>query len=310
MSILCILSLMRCHSFHQTGMKRGAMAPLDDSFQNDAAFQSLLSSQRELLNRLKSEQETKTQQRKPNSSKKRRTSGTPFRDDWLNGPNNLSIGLGNFRHENVLHPHRMSLGIGNDNYILRDFEPRKFNSEGSYSDAFLLEDDEDIKTEKLDVDDGTSVHQRRRSTLGFLHYLFEKHDGRRASMDTVRQMESSEDQKAADGQRSEAEEESDDDDDYGVYMVDADDGENDTEENNTEEADVQVVTEAEQVRRHLVVFESTMEKTQNSQQAIHDWDRKMGLKRSHSKTMRLSCRSRKKIRAFIKKEITHLRGNF
>jgi hypothetical protein len=44
-------------------------------------------------------------------------------------------------------------------------------------------------------------------------------------------------------------------------------------------------------------FRVSMERSQKSQQDIHDWDRKMGLKRSHSKTMRLTTRSRKKLRA-------------
>ena len=33
-------------------------------------------------------------------------------------------------------------------------------------------------------------------------------------------------------------------------------------------------------------FASSMEASQASQQSIHDWDRKMGLRRAHSKTMR------------------------
>jgi hypothetical protein len=50
-------------------------------------------------------------------------------------------------------------------------------------------------------------------------------------------------------------------------------------------------------------FTSAMEKSQKSQQDIHNWDRKMGLKRSHSKTMRQSSRSRKKLKTVLKKEI-------
>jgi hypothetical protein len=50
-------------------------------------------------------------------------------------------------------------------------------------------------------------------------------------------------------------------------------------------------------------FASAMDQSSKSQQDIHDWDRKMGLKRSHSKTMRLSMRSRKKLRAVMKKEM-------
>lgn len=56
-------------------------------------------------------------------------------------------------------------------------------------------------------------------------------------------------------------------------------------------------------RDALVNLSDKMEKSQKSQQDIHDWDKKMGLKRSHSKTMRLSMRSRKKLRAMLKKKI-------
>lgn len=46
-------------------------------------------------------------------------------------------------------------------------------------------------------------------------------------------------------------------------------------------------------------FVVAMEKSMKSQQDIHDWDRRMGLKRSHSKTMRLTMRSRNKLRKVI-----------
>lgn len=46
-------------------------------------------------------------------------------------------------------------------------------------------------------------------------------------------------------------------------------------------------------------FVFAMDKSTKSQQDIHNWDRKMGLKRSHSKTMRLSMRSRKKLRTLL-----------
>ena len=60
------------------------------------------------------------------------------------------------------------------------------------------------------------------------------------------------------------------------------------------------------VKSIMEAFNKAMEKSQKTQQDIHDWDRKMGLKRSHSKTMRLSSRSRKKLRSIMKKEITTL----
>lgn len=48
-------------------------------------------------------------------------------------------------------------------------------------------------------------------------------------------------------------------------------------------------------------FAAAMAQSHKSQQALHDWDKKMGLKRSHSKTMRLSMRSRKKLKGMLKK---------
>lgn len=45
-----------------------------------------------------------------------------------------------------------------------------------------------------------------------------------------------------------------------------------------------------------------LEKSNGSMKLIQEWDRKMGLKRSHSKTMQLSRRSREQLLAFLKKE--------
>jgi len=45
---------------------------------------------------------------------------------------------------------------------------------------------------------------------------------------------------------------------------------------------------------------NSMNETMKSQKMIQDWDRAMGLRRSHSKTIRNSTRSRKKIQEFLK----------
>jgi hypothetical protein len=58
-----------------------------------------------------------------------------------------------------------------------------------------------------------------------------------------------------------------------------------------------------EVKEAIDSFADSMAKSMRSQQAIHDWDRKMGLKRSHSKTMRLSMRSRKRVKILLKKEL-------
>ncbi len=60
------------------------------------------------------------------------------------------------------------------------------------------------------------------------------------------------------------------------------------------------------VRAIMEAFTEAMTSSTKSQQAIHDWDKKMGLKRSHSKTMRLTMRSRKKLKQMIKKDMNAL----
>jgi hypothetical protein len=60
------------------------------------------------------------------------------------------------------------------------------------------------------------------------------------------------------------------------------------------------------LKETVEAFNESMTRSQRSQQAIHDWDKKMGLKRSHSKTMRLSMRSRKKLKLMIKKDMSLL----
>jgi hypothetical protein len=61
-----------------------------------------------------------------------------------------------------------------------------------------------------------------------------------------------------------------------------------------------------EARKALMALHVAMEKSQQTQQDIHDWDRQMGLKRSHCKTMRLTTRSRKKLRQMLKKQINAL----
>jgi hypothetical protein len=61
------------------------------------------------------------------------------------------------------------------------------------------------------------------------------------------------------------------------------------------------------LREAMQTFYEVMTMSQKSQLAIHDWDKKMGLKRSHSKTMRLTMRSRKKLKTMVKKDMLLLR---
>jgi hypothetical protein len=69
---------------------------------------------------------------------------------------------------------------------------------------------------------------------------------------------------------------------------------------------VDATVDPAQVQNIVQAFRAAMERSQYTQQSIHDWDKKMGLKRSHSKTMRLSARSRKKLRTMFKREFTVL----
>ena len=54
--------------------------------------------------------------------------------------------------------------------------------------------------------------------------------------------------------------------------------------------------ERKQAINSLTKMKSAMEQTQNSQQLLQNWDKQMGLKRSHSKVMCLSSKSRKQLK--------------
>jgi len=63
----------------------------------------------------------------------------------------------------------------------------------------------------------------------------------------------------------------------------------------TEQKGLFIIEKAE-VDRKVKTLSEALEKTSKSQQEIQKWDRKMGLKRSHSKTMTMSMQSRKKLK--------------
>ncbi|GAX09402.1 hypothetical protein FisN_6Lh225 [Fistulifera solaris] len=89
-----------------------------------------------------------------------------------------------------------------------------------------------------------------------------------------------------------------------VTEAETDDDDDDDNDNNEVNDDTPV--DPTQVQNIVQAFRAAMERSQYTQQSIHDWDKKMGLKRSHSKTMRLSARSRKKLRTLFKREFTVL----
>ena len=49
----------------------------------------------------------------------------------------------------------------------------------------------------------------------------------------------------------------------------------------------------------IIKLLNNMKLSRESQQALHDWDKSMGLRKSHSKTMRASSRSRKKLQEML-----------
>jgi hypothetical protein len=266
------------------GMKRSRkMAPFEEKFQNDATFQCLLSSQRQLLSRLNSE---KHLIHEPQCSVHNQSTYTEF-------PNvtNHSIGHESFRSDNVVLSKRMSIGVGADDFILPDpnFDTDHF-TESSY--------DEVCRKQIKDGHDPSAPNKRRRPTLAFLDYIFEKNP---------EPMTNSETEPAPKRSRNRVEYNDSDDEDYGVIMEDV--YTSDEELAGDDECNEECYfprMHPEEAKRHLVVFENAMGRSQDSQQQIHDWDKKMGLKRSHSKTMRLSSRSRKQLRQFTQKDIEHI----
>lgn len=201
---------------------------------------------------------------------------------WANETNH-SIGFETFRNDNIALSKRMSLGVGADDLIMpgRAFDSDQF-SESLYDDA--------IKKGGKHAHVGRT-QKRRRSTLSFLEYIFENGPEPTIPMEPV--------QKRA---RNRVEYNDSDDEDYGVVMEDA----YSDDDQIIEEDDFSPLKVPGEAKNILITFDAAMGRSQDSQQQIHDWDKKMGLKRSHSKTMRLSSRSRKLLRQFTQKDIVFL----
>ena len=280
------------------------MAPQQETSQNDTTFQCLLSSQRELLNRLNSERTRKDALYMINEP--------AVHGDWTNAAPNQSIGFETSRLDNMAMPKRMSVGIGADCFIMPD---PNFDTEQFVASFY----DEGKKRPR----DGNEqfMKKKRRTTLSFLDYIFcvneeSMNKKRRTTESFLDQVyENIGEPKTSTvieptNVKNRVEYMDSDDDDYGVIVEDvSDDSESDWEVEDDwefDDDDGEPKMAPEEAKKHLVVFEGAMGRSQDSQQSIHDWDRKMGLKRSHSKTMRLSSRSRKELRQFTQKDIKHI----
>merc|ERR1712232_953732 len=96
-----------------------------------------------------------------------------------------------------------------------------------------------------------------------------------------------------------------DDEDYGVFVEDAD-SDVDHCYREKEKSVSEEQAEAKKIRIQIESFDAAMRQSFKTQQRIHRWDRKMGLRRSHSKTMRLSMKSRKRLHKLLQRDIIHL----
>lgn len=259
-------------------MKRSPkMAPLDDKFRNDSTFQCLLSSQRELLSRLKSEKQLVQRH------SCRDVDATTTYDPWATSTTNHSIGFDTFRNDNFAFSERMNLGIGADDLIMPS---RNFDSDQLEAP---MHDDRVKKGEKCS--NSPTRKKRRRTTLSFLDYIFE--NGPEPDVPF---------QSAPKRVRNRVEVNDSDDEDYGIIVEDV----YSDDEPIMDDSDFSPLMDPGEAKEILIKLDEAMGQSQGSQQQIHDWDRKMGLKRSHSKTMRLSSRSRKQLRQFTQEDIMFL----
>jgi hypothetical protein len=244
------------------------MPPLE-TMNNDEAFLSLLSSQRELLNQLNMESAIRREQQARVHLPPRKR-GSILAVDPLSLMNRPIIERR--ASLDLLFSRRLSLGMGIDNNFM----------------THPMYDEHSLKDVKGDMDPGSYTSKntkRRRSSLLLLGAMLfdEPHQSRRFSLISSLSKPMDNDERL----------------DQVLLPFE-----------NTEPAckkpkmDRNVDPKA--LKSMMQVFATAMEKSTKSQQDIHDWDRKMGLKRSHSKTMRMSMRSRKKLRTLLKKEINGL----
>lgn len=265
---------------------------------DDEAFLTLLSSQRELLNQVKRENAVRGQGKMCNKSSEKRTC---IEDDRCFPNRSLPHRRSSIDMLLFGVSKRLSLGLGSDNYVLAS----DLWFDGCSKD-FTIEKKRGLKgADDLDVMKNPNK-KRRLSNLGLLSTSFFE-DNLASSIRSDPMLFATEcdlilgeDLIAHCG----------DDIRSSLDAIDEDDDEDDRDEI----GDLEPLAfdaskpgvDAGKLKETLESFRASMEQSQKSQQAIHDWDRKMGLKRSHSKTMRLSARSRKKLRNIFKSDINTL----
>lgn len=299
------MSLFSCAvtDIFDRALTSSASAEATTNMDGDAALVAFLSSQRNMLMIL-------------NSELGQHNSGHyqgHYMDQAVVGPHLHLVNTSNFDRrlsEDLLRSKRFSLDLGgaSDHFPTISLDAKgsfdkDYDMRGVFSKSFKKREQSDT-----DHDDNTFLKKKRRlSSLGFLSAsFFEDHAkaSRRDSIATIATFAS------AASMHGPAKKETDD---ASVMSEMGDDDADDSMALMT----LGRITECEH-RRHALSefkisvtelkdimdgFAESMVKSQKSQQAIHDWDKKMGLKRSHSKTMRLSMRSRKKLKAMLKKSM-------
>jgi hypothetical protein len=264
--------------------------------QHDEAFLSLLSSQRELLNQLN------MRQTNDQSSGQVRGGGgggsliAPDSTGFTNRPNaqrrtSMDMLL------TVTKRFSMGMGMGYDQHMLPAFPMDPYQGENETHDDDDSNPGKGSKHEKDDKQRESRKKKRRLSSLGFITASFFEDHMKPAGCDSSSFEPHTE---PAESMAADCNVDSEADDDH-----DVDDDDNDNISLEPLELDHSKYSSSE-VKNVMEGFTSAMEDSQQSQQAIHDWDKSMGLKRSHSKTMRLSMRSRKKLKSTFKKEISAL----
>jgi hypothetical protein len=282
-------------TFSHTNTSTATMPALE-TMQHDEAFLTLLSSQRELLNQLNMEsalrREQTAQTRRPAKPKRGSTLGfDPY--SLMNRPliekrgsilgSDPTLLLNQPIQErrgslDMILSNRLSLGMGNDGYMF----PSMFTeTDVSFQDCAST------KERKAEVDFGDAMFRkmkRRRSSMGLSWFLDDSKQVRRLSTASMMSLPKP------------------------IYTDEPKCGAQDAlsleQEPSSERFNLDPNLDLATLKDAMQTCADAMAKSAQSQLDIHDWDRKMGLKKSHSKTMRLSSRSRKKLRAAFKKEIS------
>lgn len=217
---------------------------------------------------------------------------------------NTSISDGRFSTD-MLHSKHFSLDLGrSDHFPSSTFEMKGVGNKGAeMRGAFSRSPRKYEQSETANSNNMFMKKKRRLSSLGFLTSTFFEDHAKGSRRDSIATYASGASTTRPEKKESE---------DYSVMSdVDGDDdGGGDDDDDNMALMRFGPILECEhpglvasEIKEVMEAFAESMVQSQMSQQSIHDWDKKMGLKRSHSKTMRLSMRSRKKLKAMVKKGI-------